>query len=253
MSRKLLRVRVTLKGRPVRSFAFNQDRVTIGRDPGSDIFLDNAGISREHAAIEYTPSGTYILKDVGSANGIFVNDQPVKIHYIRENDVALIGKFSLWFVYDEDRRGEVSDARRLASTQDEGTTVLRASELQEMIEVARTRRRRRRRSSRDGGRTSVATPAVARARDDVPAVPRRGTCSCSGSSSPSPPGSSPAGGSAGSRGATRSVRSRGRASLDTPLGLVDVRPCAELVSPGEVPRRPTSPGRRPASCAPPAR
>ena len=136
MSRQLLRVRVTLKGRPVRSFAFNQDRVTIGRDPGSDIFLDNAGISREHAAIEFTPSGTYILKDVGSANGIFVNDQPVKIHYIRENDVALIGKFSLWFVYDEDRRGEVSDARRLASTQDEGTTVLRASELQEMIEAA---------------------------------------------------------------------------------------------------------------------
>jgi predicted component of type VI protein secretion system len=136
MSRKLLRIRVTLKGRPVRSFAFNQDRVTIGRDPGADIFLDNAGISREHAAIEFTPSGTYILKDVGSANGIFVNDQPVKIHYIRENDVALIGKFSLWFVYDEDRRGEVSDARRLASTQDEGTTVLRASELQEMIEAA---------------------------------------------------------------------------------------------------------------------
>jgi len=159
MSRQLLRVRVTLKGRPIRSFAFNQDRVSIGRDPGSDIFLDNAGISREHAAIEYTPSGTYILKDVGSANGIFVNDQPVKIHYIRENDVALIGKFSLWFVYDEDRRGELNDARRLASTQDEGTTVLRASELQEMIEVARSAPAPTA-ASMAAAATSMATPAA---------------------------------------------------------------------------------------------
>lgn len=138
MSRPLLRIRLTLNGRPVKSFAFNQDRVTIGRDPGSDIYLDNAGVSREHAALEITPANTYVLRDVGSANGMFVNDQPVKVHHIRENDVVVIGKFSLWFMYDEDRRSDVQDARRLASTQDEGTTVLRASELQGMIERARS-------------------------------------------------------------------------------------------------------------------
>ena len=48
-----------------------------------------------------------------------------------------VGKFALWFTYDEDRRGEQADARRLASAQDEGTTVLRTTELHEMIESLR--------------------------------------------------------------------------------------------------------------------
>jgi hypothetical protein len=74
---------------------------------------------------------------VGSANGIFVNDQPVKTHFIINNDVVFIGKFALWFLYEEDRRGERDNATRLARTQDEGTTVLRTSELQEMIESVR--------------------------------------------------------------------------------------------------------------------
>ena len=137
MVQQLLRVRVTLKGRPVRSYTFSKDCVTIGRDPGSDIFLDNAGISREHCKIELTPSGAYMLKDLGSANGVFFNDEQVKIHYIKNNDVLVVGKFTLWFVYDEDRRGEQNDARRLATTQDEGTTVLQVTELNEMMQTIR--------------------------------------------------------------------------------------------------------------------
>jgi hypothetical protein len=137
MAEQLLRVRVSLKGRPVTAHAFAKDTITIGRDPGSDIFLDNPGVSREHCRIVLHPSGSYVIMDQNSANGVFVNDQPVKTHYIRNNDVVHVGKFALWFTYDEDRRGEQADARRLASTQDEGTTVLRTSELQEMIETLR--------------------------------------------------------------------------------------------------------------------
>jgi hypothetical protein len=137
MAQKLLKVRLTLKGRPVRALVINKDCVTVGRDPGSDIFLDNPGISREHCKIELTPSGEHRIEDLGSANGMFVNDNPVKSHIIRNNDVVLIGKFALWFTYEEDRRGEQNAARRLASTQDEGTTVLRTAELQEMIETLR--------------------------------------------------------------------------------------------------------------------
>ena len=137
MAQKVLRVRVTLKGRPVRALTFNKDSVTIGRDPGSDICLDNPGVSREHARVELTSSGVYMIKDLNSANGVFVNDQPVKTHYIINNDVVFVGKFALWFMYEDDRRGEMNDARRLARTADEGTTVLRTTELQEMIETIR--------------------------------------------------------------------------------------------------------------------
>jgi hypothetical protein len=137
MSEKVLKVRVSLKGRPVKAVAFKSDSATIGRDPGADIYLDNPGISREHARIERTPSGTYRIVDLNSANGIFVNEQQVKTHFISNNDVVFIGKFALWFTYEEDRRGEQNDARRLATTQDEGTTVLKTTELQEMIETLR--------------------------------------------------------------------------------------------------------------------
>jgi pSer/pThr/pTyr-binding forkhead associated (FHA) protein len=137
MAEQLLRVRVSLKGRPVKAHAFAKDTITVGRDPGSDIFLDNPGVSREHCRITLHPSGSYVIMDQNSANGVYVNDQQVRTHYIRNNDVVHVGKFALWFTYDEDRRGEQADARRLATTQDEGTTVLRTTELQEMIETLR--------------------------------------------------------------------------------------------------------------------
>lgn len=137
MSERVLKVRVSLKGRPVKSFAFKNESASVGRDPGADVYLDNPGVSREHARIEKTPSGTYRIVDLNSANGIFVNEQPVKTHFISNNDVVFIGKFALWFTYEEDRRGEQNDARRLAATQDEGTTVLKTTELQEMIETLR--------------------------------------------------------------------------------------------------------------------
>jgi len=137
MSERLLRIRVSLKGRPVRAFAFSKDLITVGRDPGSDVFLDNPGVSREHCRIGLHPSGSYAIEDLDSANGLFVDDQQVKMHFIRNNDVVHVGKFALWFAYGEDRRGEQADAKRLASTQDEGTTVLRTAELHEMIESLR--------------------------------------------------------------------------------------------------------------------
>ena len=156
MSNKLLKVRVTLKGRPVRAYTFSKDVITVGRDPSSDIFLDNPGVSRTHCKIDFTSSGIYRIQDMGSANGIFVNEQPVKTHFIINNDVVFIGKFALWFMYEEDRRGdEDAAARRTAArTQDEGTTVLRTSELQDMIT-----------SMRDSEKTAPAEAAAATVAD----------------------------------------------------------------------------------------
>jgi predicted component of type VI protein secretion system len=105
----LLKVRVSLKGRPLRSFTFNKKTVSIGRDPASDIFLDNTGISRAHARIERTPGG-YIIEDLGSANGTFVNDKQVQREYVGHDDVVRIGKFALWMGVESDRRSSDSAA-----------------------------------------------------------------------------------------------------------------------------------------------
>lgn len=66
-------------------------RTTIGRDPGSDIAINDPDVSREHALVlEY--SGRFTIADRGSTNGTTVNDQPVRGQvYLEDNDVVGLG------------------------------------------------------------------------------------------------------------------------------------------------------------------
>lgn len=132
----LLKVRVSLKGRPMRSYTFNKKEVSIGRDPTSDIFLDNTGISRSHAKIERTPGG-YVVEDLGSANGTFLNDQQVAKEYLGHDDVVRIGKFALWMGVEAERRHPDAHSGAAAPAAYEGTMVLSPDQLLEMQEKAK--------------------------------------------------------------------------------------------------------------------
>jgi pSer/pThr/pTyr-binding forkhead associated (FHA) protein len=98
MSSRLLKIRVSLKGRPVKSYTFQQDVVTVGRSPEADIFLDNPGVSRNHVKLEMTTKGMYAAEDMGSANGTFLNDQLIKREFLMNNDVLRVGKYTLWMI-----------------------------------------------------------------------------------------------------------------------------------------------------------
>ena len=129
----LLKVRLSLKGRPIRTYTFNKPDITIGRDPGSDIFLDNTGISREHARIEHTPEG-FLVEDQGSANGTFLNDRVVTRELLGHGDVIRIGKFSLWVEVESDRRDREPPPAPATPDVHRGTTILSA---EQMIELTR--------------------------------------------------------------------------------------------------------------------
>lgn len=49
---------------------------TIGRQAGNDICIPEQHVSRQHAVITYR-EGIFMIDDLGSANGTFVNDQPI--------------------------------------------------------------------------------------------------------------------------------------------------------------------------------
>jgi len=132
----MLRVRVSLKGRPIRSYTFDKDVIEIGRDPESDIYLDNPGISRHHLRLGKTLQG-YYAEDLGSANGSFLNDDPLHRELVKRDDVLRIGKFSLWISYEEDRRGSDGQDKVVPPAVQQGTTVLSTTELELMMVKAR--------------------------------------------------------------------------------------------------------------------
>ena len=128
----VLKVRLSLKGRPIRSFTFSQKEVVIGRDPDSDIFLDNAGVSRNHARFELTPAG-YMVEDLGSANGTYLNDELITKKRVADDDIVRVGKFALWLNLGEDQRTKAAADKKLSPSVNEGTVVLSNTQLDRML------------------------------------------------------------------------------------------------------------------------
>ena len=84
-------------GRVGESFPLNADRMTIGRRPDSDIFLDDVTVSRDHALI-VRRGHEFHLDDLGSLNGTYVNRQRIESHHLHDGDELQIGKFKLTFL-----------------------------------------------------------------------------------------------------------------------------------------------------------
>ena len=136
----IIRIRLSMNGRPMKSFSFNKDLITVGRDPEADVFLDNPSISREHVRLERMPNGHFCMKDPGSANGTFLNEERVQGAMIYNGDVIRIGKFSLWIALERDRRGQASDAgARAAADSSQSTMMLTPEEINRLMTINRKR------------------------------------------------------------------------------------------------------------------
>jgi NADPH-dependent 2,4-dienoyl-CoA reductase/sulfur reductase-like enzyme len=67
--------------------------LTIGREPGATLFINHYIVSRRHAVIMYA-NGTYLLRDLGSRNGTFLNEkrlEPFSVHILHPHDKIRIG------------------------------------------------------------------------------------------------------------------------------------------------------------------
>jgi hypothetical protein len=84
-------------GREGEAFPLASDRVTIGRAPSSDVFLDDVTVSREHAIVERV-DGEVRLRDQGSLNGTYVNRERVDSTRLGDGDEVQIGKYRLTYI-----------------------------------------------------------------------------------------------------------------------------------------------------------
>jgi len=88
---------LSMDGLVLKEIALTKERTTIGRKPHNDIQIDNLAVSGEHAVIVTILQDSF-LEDLGSTNGTVVNGQPIKKHFLQNNDIIELGKYKLRYV-----------------------------------------------------------------------------------------------------------------------------------------------------------
>ena len=83
-------------GRVGESFEVAGDRMSIGRRPDSEVFLDDVTVSRDHALL-IRRGAHWHLDDCGSLNGTYVNRSRIESQRLEEGDEVQIGKYKLTF------------------------------------------------------------------------------------------------------------------------------------------------------------
>src|SRR5258708_7351936 len=89
-------VTVIFGGQEQKVFQLDQPRMVVGREPSCEIHIDNLGISRNHCPF-LNKSDSFVLQDLGSSNGTYVNGRKITEHYLNDADEVIIGKYTLRF------------------------------------------------------------------------------------------------------------------------------------------------------------
>src|SRR3990170_6584504 len=123
---------LSMDGLVLKEIPLSKERTTIGRKPHNDIQIDNLAVSGEHAVI-VTILNDCFLEDLGSTNGTLVNGNPVKKHFLKNNDVVELGKYRLKFVAEAPVPAATAEKADF-----EKTMVLRPAAMKAAAEQART-------------------------------------------------------------------------------------------------------------------
>ena len=76
---------------PGRAIELTSDRMVIGRGQNADIAIEDVGVSRQHARISRWMGLAYMIEDLGSSNGTFVNGKGIQRAVIENGDRIQIG------------------------------------------------------------------------------------------------------------------------------------------------------------------
>jgi pSer/pThr/pTyr-binding forkhead associated (FHA) protein len=105
--------------RDLQECAVGAHPISIGRLPDNNVVIDNPAVSGRHARV-YREGNHYVLEDLKSTNGTFVNDKPVARHTLLEGDVVLVGKHTIVFTQ---HGGDVPESEKPQSVPDIGGTM----------------------------------------------------------------------------------------------------------------------------------
>jgi len=98
----MAKIDVRFNGVTLREVPLDKPFITIGRSRKNDIVIDNMAVSRRHARV-YREGPRYIVEDLKSLNGTFVNNKRVSQWILSDKDQILIGKHTLMFIHEKDQ------------------------------------------------------------------------------------------------------------------------------------------------------
>jgi pilus assembly protein CpaF len=121
-------------GRPVRVERFEGERVTIGRSRDNDLVLPSPAVSSRHARLEHD-DGSWVLRDLQSTNGTFLNGSPVGARaVVNEGDEIQIGDFRLRIVAPSRENRVAAEAVESRGPSEEAVTAIKQRIHQKLIE-----------------------------------------------------------------------------------------------------------------------
>ena len=93
----------------------NAEGSIIGRDHRCNITIFSEDVSREHARIFQDPFGRWIVEDLRSHNGVYVNGQRIEAQAVLPGDQISIGRYSLVLAEPVDRKLKVQASIRVST------------------------------------------------------------------------------------------------------------------------------------------
>ena len=105
---KAARLLVSSGGQPVAEIALNRPRMVLGRDQSCDISLNSSFVSRYQNLFMETTDG-WVLIDLNSTNGCFVNGRKISEHRLRDGDLISVGSHQIRFSGSDADTGESSE------------------------------------------------------------------------------------------------------------------------------------------------
>ena len=102
----MARVILVFNKKVIKEYPFTEESMAIGRDEANDIVIDNLAVSSLHARIDKAGE-TYIVTDLQSTNGTFVNNKQITSHKLQHKDKIVIGKHLLFFALSKEEQAKV--------------------------------------------------------------------------------------------------------------------------------------------------
>jgi len=107
----------------VAEISLNRPRMVLGRDDSCDISLDSRYVSRYQNLFMETPDG-WLLIDLSSTNGCFVNGRRVREHRLRDGDLIAVGHHQLRFSGPQSKIAKTGEFRKVVPLEEKSAETL---------------------------------------------------------------------------------------------------------------------------------